>query len=127
MEMMETMMSDFDTMRIGQIAALEEKVMILQKHLADAQKNADKWTPVLTTEADPKDQALKVCLKLSGKMVTVKVTYQAILESDMTALTSAILESMFKNLIADVLRPEIELVLSGVKRNTTALADAGKW
>jgi hypothetical protein len=124
---METMMSDYDTQRIGQIQALEEKILILQHNLAEAQQKADKWAPTITTEANPNEGLLKICLRFGGKMVTVSVTHQALVESDPTSLTTAILEKMAQELILDVFRPEITKIVVPARVNASQVLAAGRW
>lgn len=119
-------MSDFEKNRASHVLHLEAQTQNLQRQLSELQAQA-KWIPAANTVLDPQTEEARITLAFAGKRVTVTLPYSAIRQMDVTSATSAVIDSMYQNLIADqfreIIKPEIEKTIKGVNSVTAA----GKW
>lgn len=118
-------MSDFDTQRIGEVAALEQSIHALQQQVKDLKADADKWTPRVGSSMA--DGSARVTLHFGGKAMAATVNSTYLAQTDATTATTAIVETLCQSLVIDrlkeVVRPEVEKLIAGIN----AASKAGKW
>lgn len=106
-------MQDIDKTRAEYIVRLEEQLQHAQAQLAQFKPLADKWTPVISGDNTQGDA--RFTLVFGGKRVTATVTQHMLLETDLTSLTSSIIDTLIESLVADRLRevvaPEVERIM----------------
>lgn len=118
-------MSDFDTRRIGEVAALQEQVNSLKMQAAGYKMIAERWQPRFTVAID--NQMAKVSLIFGGKIATATFPIADLAQADETTATTSILESMCENLIIDQLRPILRPEVHNLIENAKTMSGAGKW
>ena len=118
-------MHDIEKGRVEHVAHLEQQMIHLKRQLDEAKPLADKWTPVIGSENTGTD--LRVTLAFGGKRATVSVPLASLLQSDTTTVTSAVIDSMIKNIVFDSLVPMVQPVVQEAQRNAALTANAGKW
>lgn len=118
-------MDDFEKNRVEYVNRLEVQLQHLQRQLAEAVPNAEKWTPIVATELTGTEA--RVTLGFGGKRVTATFPSSALLNGDPTGITSSVVDTLCESLIVEqlrtVVRPEIEKLV----RNASSISGAGTW
>lgn len=118
-------MSDFDTRRIGEIMALEEKILSLQNQLKEYKSDAEKWTPRVSTEAS--SETCRVTLAFGGKTFAATMPNDYLMRGDATTLTSMVIDTLYTALIADCFKPVIRPAVEKLQQSAASVSRAGKW
>jgi hypothetical protein len=117
-------MQDIDKTRAEYVTHLESQLTHMVQRLNDALNKA-KWAPVI--EAADEGDKVRFVLSLLDKKVSVHVTKQSLFESDVTTITSAVVDSMVLNLVSSQIRTVVEPEVTKFKQSAVALNGAGKW
>ena len=110
---------DFEKNRAEYVTRLE----LLVKNL----KAEERWVPQLGTELVADAELGRITLAFGGKRVTAQVSYDFLRDQTLTDATTYLLESAFKNMILEQLRPVIEPELDRLQKGAKAIAGAGQW
>lgn len=118
-------MSDFDTRRIGEVAALQEQVELLTKQVAGYRMIAERWQPKFGTAIDGTN--VKISLSFGGKVATASIPTEALARVDATSATTTVLQSLIDQIVLDQLRPLAQPEVQKLIEQAAVLLKAGKW
>lgn len=117
-------MSDFDTRRIGEIAALEQRLQAALEGQREL-KSLSKWEPIFNVEVN--ETTTKFSLAIADKAIGVTYPTENVVQLDTTTLTTVVLNTLFEHLLADVLRPLLLPKVQQAIELGQATRRAGKW
>lgn len=108
-------MNDIDKTRLEYVARLEEQVQYLQRELAVYKPLAQKWQPVASAKMTQEGAA--ITLQFGGKQTTGTIGTSTLLDTDLTSLTSSVIDTLCESLMIDRLRdivsPEVDRMMKG--------------
>lgn len=120
-------MSDFDTRRVGEIHALEERINALQTELKVMKAAAHKWEPKVHGSMDAKSETAKITMHFGGKAFAAEMPMTLLKTGTLTGITTSVIETLCVHLVAQQLKqavePEIQKLMTGV----SLTQEAGKW
>ena len=120
-------MSDFDTRRVGEIYALEERINALQAELKVKKAAADKWEPIVHGSMDSKTETAKITMHFGGKAFAAEMPMSLLKTGTLIGITTSVIETLCVHLVAQqlkqVVEPEVQKLLTGV----ASTQGAGKW
>jgi hypothetical protein len=109
-------MEDIDKTRLEYVARLEEQVQHLQRELAIYKPLAQKWQPIATAKMT--QQGAAITLQFGGKQTTGTISTDTLLTTDLTTMTSSVIDTLCESLMIDRLRdivgPEVDRMMKGV-------------
>lgn len=115
-------MEDIDKTRLEYVARLEEQVQHLQREVANYKPLAQRWQPVATSKMTPDGAA--ITLQFGGKQTTGTIGTSTLLESDLTSLTSSVIDTLCESIMIDRLReivgPEVDRMMKGARAGAGA-------
>jgi len=118
------MQMDIDKTRAEYVTHLETQLNHIVARLNEALVKA-RWEPIV--EAADEGDVIRFVLTLVDKKVSVHIKRQVLIDSDVTSLTSAIVETMVLNLVSGQLKTVVEPEVVKMKQSVTALQNAGQW
>ena len=121
------MSDDIEKSRVDYVTRLETQLQHAQSELAKYRALAERWEPVLHAEISTVDRQARFTVSFGGKRSTATVPFAMLTETDVTTLSSAIVDAIVQSNIADRLR---EVVLPEVQRlqpSIKAIGNAGQW
>ena len=119
-------MDDVEKSRVEYVMKLEELIAHLRVQVAEA-KAAATWQPTVNSEMDISGNNGRFTLGIDGKRVTVSVPTVSLYNADVTTVTTSIIESFWKNLISDRLRPVVQPHVERMRTNANAMKGSGQW
>lgn len=119
-------MDDIEKARLEYVAKLEEQVKYLQRQVSEMKVNMA-WEPVVHSEMDLDGKNGRFTLNFGGKRMTAAVPTTALASADVTTITSSVLDTFYKNLIVDQLRPVVTPHVERMNKNAISLRGSGQW
>lgn len=119
-------MSDFDLRRVGEMATLEEHLRATQENGRDAALLAERWTPKFTSFVD--GDIVKISMQYDGRAVSAVYKAKDLVNTDVTSATTQVLETLFRAIISDALRPLCTAEVAKAKAGAESLLSVGsRW
>ena len=112
--------------RAEYVQHLENQVQHLQRQLQELQAQ-ERWIPHVAATMDSVGDTARLTLAWGGKRVTTTFTQQAIRESSIVDVVTAVVDSFVVNLVAERLREVVEPEVLRVVNGSNSIVRAGKW
>lgn len=120
------MNTDPEKNRAEYVQHLEVQVQHLQRQLQELQAQ-ERWIPYVYGAMDSDAETARLTLAWGGKRVTTTFAQQAIRESSVSDVVTAVVDSFVLNLVAERLREVVEPEVIRVVNGSNSIVGAGKW
>jgi hypothetical protein len=116
---------DSEKNRAEYVVQLERSSLHLQQELAKYRAIVEKWQPVLKTEILQNE--VKFTLSLNNKYSSAVIAMPVLQNTDITTLTSAIVDALVESNVAARLREIVEPEINRILPSLATISSAGKW